>query len=144
MILNMSPNQLKYLKKIKREKILITTIQLSLLIGFIVIWEILSKYNIINSFISRKFPLQGKLMSISALGRYDYMGEHSDGKKNEEGMLTVTQPERHRMTLGSTLTFGTVRRIELRVNYEKYFYHKDAVIPVSDHDKLVVEVMCRF
>lgn len=100
--------------------------------------------NIINSFISRKFPLQGKIMSISALGRYDYMGEHSDGKKNEEGMLTATQPERHRMTLGSTLTFGTVRRIELRVNYEKYFYHKDAIIPVSDHDKLVVEVMCRF
>ena len=47
----MSPNQIKYLKKIKREKILITIIQLSLLIGFIVIWEIFSKYNIINSFI---------------------------------------------------------------------------------------------
>lgn len=100
--------------------------------------------NIIDSFISRKFPLRGKLMSIAALGRYDYMGDHSDGKINEEGKLTVTQPERHRMTLGSTLTFGSVRRIELRVNYEKYFYHRDAVIPVSDHDKLVVEVMCRF
>lgn len=100
--------------------------------------------NIINSFISRKFPLRGKLTSIAALGRYDYMGEHSDGIKNDEGVLTATQPERHRMTVGSTLTFGKARRVELRVNYEKYFYHDDAVIPVSDHDKFVVEVMCRF
>lgn len=100
--------------------------------------------NLVNSFVSRKFPLNGKMTSISASGRYDYMDAHSDGVKNSDGMLAVTQPERHRATIGSTLTFGTTRWVELRVNYEKYFYHSDAVIPVSDHDKLVVEVMCRF
>lgn len=47
----MSPEQKKYLKRIKLEKLLITIIQFSLLIGFIVIWELLSKYNLINSFI---------------------------------------------------------------------------------------------
>lgn len=100
--------------------------------------------NLVDAFASRKFPINRKLTSISASGRYDYMSEHSDGIKNDDGLLTATQPERHRMTLGSTLTFGTTRWVEIRVNYEKYFYHKDAVIPVSDHDKMVVEVMCRF
>lgn len=103
-----------------------------------------SGVNLVNSFISRKFPLRHKLTSISASGRYDYMDRHSDGIKNADGLLTLTQPQRQRMTLGSTLTFGTLRYVELRVNFEKYFYHHDAVIPVSDHDKLVVEVMCRF
>ena len=42
------------------------------------------------------------------------------------------------------LSSAPATRTRERVNYEKYFYHKDAVIPVSDHDKLVVEVMCRF
>lgn len=100
--------------------------------------------NLFNSFISRKFHLNHKLTSIAALGRYDFMDEHSDGIKNADGALTATQPQRHRVTVGSTLTFGAARRVELRLNYEKYFYHKDAVIPVSDHDKLVMEVMCRF
>lgn len=103
-----------------------------------------SGVNLVNSFISRRFPLRHKLTSISASGRYDYMDGHSDGIKNDEGLLTLTQPQRQRMTLGSSLTFGTQRYVELRLNYEKYFYHHDAVIPVSDHDKFVVEVMCRF
>lgn len=100
--------------------------------------------NLVNSFVSRKFPLRHRLASVSASGRYDYMDTHSDGKRNEAGELAATQPRRHRMTLGSTLTFGAARRVELRVNYEKYFYGRDAVVPVSDHDKVVMEVMCRF
>lgn len=100
--------------------------------------------NIVNSFVSRKFPLRHKLTSIAASGRYDYIDEHSDGKKNDCGVLTATQPQRHRMTVGSTLTFGTARYVELRVNFEKYFYRTGATIPVSDHDKLVVELMARF
>ena len=40
-----------FLKKIKREKILITLIQLSIFIVFLVFWEVLSKYKIINTFL---------------------------------------------------------------------------------------------
>lgn len=47
----MSKEHKLYLRKLKLENIYITIIQLSLLIGFFVIWELLSKYNIINSFI---------------------------------------------------------------------------------------------
>lgn len=47
----MSLEQKKYLKKIKRDKAIIFLIQISLTLLFIISWELLSKYNIINSFI---------------------------------------------------------------------------------------------
>lgn len=47
----MSKEHLIYLKKRKREKILITTTQILITIFFITMWELLSRYNIINSFI---------------------------------------------------------------------------------------------
>lgn len=40
-----------YLKKIKRKKIIIKIIQISIGVIFIVLWELLSRFNIINSFI---------------------------------------------------------------------------------------------
>lgn len=42
----------EYLKKRRRKKILITLTQLLILISLIIIWEILAKYKIINTFIS--------------------------------------------------------------------------------------------
>lgn len=47
----MSVEHKEYLKKLKREKIFILVCQFMIIIGFILIWELLSKYNIINSFI---------------------------------------------------------------------------------------------
>lgn len=46
-----SKEQLLYLKKRKRDKIIILLSQISLLVSFIVLWEFLSKYELINSFI---------------------------------------------------------------------------------------------
>ena len=47
----MSINQINYLKKIKRKKIIISIIQIMLLVLFILTWELLSNKEIINSFI---------------------------------------------------------------------------------------------
>ena len=47
-----SNEQNKYIKKLKRNNILIKTTQISILIIFLLSWELLSKYNIINSFIT--------------------------------------------------------------------------------------------
>lgn len=47
----MSDERKKYLRKLKLRKIFIVVCQLSLLIGFITIWELLAKYEIINTFI---------------------------------------------------------------------------------------------
>ncbi len=47
-----SEDRKKYLAKKKRLKIIITTTQIAILIGFIVIWELLAKYNIIDGFLT--------------------------------------------------------------------------------------------
>ena len=47
----MSPKQIAYLKKIKRDNLLILLTQIIIIISFLLTWEFLSKYNIINSFI---------------------------------------------------------------------------------------------
>lgn len=44
--------QLLFIKRIKKRKRLISIIQLSILILFLFIWELLAKYNIINTFIT--------------------------------------------------------------------------------------------
>ena len=46
-----SPEHKKYLKDIKKEKIVVIILQLLIIISFLVIWEILSNKNIINSFL---------------------------------------------------------------------------------------------
>lgn len=40
-----------YLKKEKKEKIIVVSSQISILLTFLILWEVLSKYEIINSFI---------------------------------------------------------------------------------------------
>lgn len=47
----MSKEQALYLKKRKRNKLIILLSQISLLVTFIGLWELLSKYELINSFI---------------------------------------------------------------------------------------------
>lgn len=47
----MSNEHIKYLKKERYNKIFITTMQIFILIGFLSMWELLSYYQIINSFI---------------------------------------------------------------------------------------------
>ena len=47
----MSLEHIVYLKKLKREKIFIISMQIMITFTFLLVWELLSKYNIINSFI---------------------------------------------------------------------------------------------
>lgn len=49
---NLSEERIKYLNKIKRDKILVILMQIILLVGFLSIWEILARKNLIDSFIT--------------------------------------------------------------------------------------------
>lgn len=49
---NISEERKKYLKKIKKDKILVLLTQISIVVGFIVLWEVLANLNIIDSFIT--------------------------------------------------------------------------------------------
>ena len=90
------------------------------------------------------------LMSLRA--RYDYMSDHADGNSFDalSGKALLTDVERGRITGGLNFRFARslVRNTttELRLNYEKYLYSAEnlAKAKVSDHDKVVVELMVRF
>ena len=89
--------------------------------------------------------LRKKLLhKISALARFDYMGDHSDGTLNEQGQLYITDYERKRLTAGFTFSITKPFIADLRINYEKYLYNDNAEIKVSEQDKIVAEVMVRF
>lgn len=61
----MSNEQKTYLKKIKQKKITILLIQITIFIGFFILWEILSRNEIINSFVfSRPSKIWTTIISL--------------------------------------------------------------------------------
>lgn len=100
--------------------------------------------NAVNVFAVRRWPLRRVFSGISALARYDCMSDHSNGIQDDKGVLVTDDPGRHRITGGVTLSMGSKAKSEIRLNYEKYFYAEGVKAGVSDHDKIVLEVMCRF
>ncbi|WP_237037795.1 porin [Phocaeicola faecalis] len=98
-----------------------------------------------NGFVNYDLPIKkGLFKKISFLGRYDSMGDHSNGVANEEGQLYITDYSRQRLTGGVTLSFGKAFQADLRINYEKYFYDDLSLAKESEQDKFVMELMVRF
>ena len=104
-----------------------------------------------DGFVSYDIPLRKCLFTkVSPLVRYDYMSDHSDGKRylddkaNTAGQLVINDYKRSRITAGATLSFDKPFISEIRVNYEKYLYRHDALPKVSERDKIVVEFMTHF
>ena len=59
--------------------------------------------------------------------------------------LTVNNPARRRITLGSTLTYQKkFLKTAIRLNYEKYFYDSNVNAPVGESDKIVAELVVKF
>ena len=94
----------------------------------------------------------GLVESISYLGRYDWMQDHSSGASgfeedaanNNHRALVMTDAERHRMTLGATLHLrNPYFPTSVRVNYEKYWYPHEGA-KESEQDKIVCEVIIKF
>ncbi len=87
---------------------------------------------------------------VSLLARYDYMSDHSDGRRyadgepNSLGSLIVNDYRRSRVTAGVTLSMNKPFVSDLRINYEKYMYRSGAIVKPSEGDKIVVEVMTHF
>lgn len=107
-----------------------------------------------NGFINYDIPLKKVFSKISVLGRYDFMTDHWDGStyeiktdehNNEIMNINTTEYKRHRITAGTTLSIAKKPfTADLRLNYEKYLYDKDAIIDPSEKDKIVIELMIRF
>lgn len=88
------------------------------------------------------------IQSVSYLLRYDYMDNHSDGKKGLDantGKLIQSDGERHRLTAGLTFSVRNSHfPTDIRLNYEKYWYPGHGTPKESEQDKLVAELMIRF
>lgn len=100
--------------------------------------------NAFNGFVCYNLPLRKVFQKISFLSRFDYMDNHSNGKYNEKGLLTINDHKRKRLTNGITLSLGKAFIADIRVNYEKYFYNSGVTPKISEQDKLVIEFMTRF
>ena len=73
------------------------------------------------------------------------MTDLSSGAVDEEGAFYVTDSARNRITVGGTVTY-TYKAVhaDIRLNYEKYFYHSGAEIADGLNDKIVAELVIRF
>lgn len=107
--------------------------------------------NSFDSFISYDIPLKKCFFQkISPLVRYDFMSDHSDGKRylndkeDQAGSLIINDYKRSRVTGGVTLSINKPFVSDIRINYEKYFYDDRFLAKVSERDKFVIEVMTHF
>lgn len=93
-----------------------------------------------------KMPVKAGLFNrLSVEARLDGMTAHSDGRRDADGLLTTTDPSRTRLTLGATLScLRGSHGLDLRADYEKFFYHSGVEIPAGGGDRLVVELVLRF
>ncbi len=100
-----------------------------------------------DGFINWDIPVKGKnklVRMVSPLVRYDYMGDHSDGKALDNGAIGLTEYKRSRITGGATIHLSKPFISDIRLNFEKYLYRSGAVAKASERDKLVIEFMTRF
>ena len=100
-----------------------------------------------DGFVNYDIAVAGKrnlIKKVSPLGRYDFMTDHSDGTLDDEGKMKLTDYKRSRISGGVTLSLAKPFVSDIRINYEKYFYGKNALPKVSERDKIVFEVMTRF
>ena len=104
-----------------------------------------------DGFVSYDIPLRHCMFKkISPLARYDFMTDHSDGKRyldgeeNTAGQLIVNDYKRSRITGGVTLSFDKPFVSDIRINYEKYFYGHNGIAKTSEKDKIVVELVAHF
>lgn len=107
----------------------------------------------IDAFVNYDIKVKNKesmIKKVSPLVRYDFMSDHSngkrylDGKESADGVLKTNDYQRHRVTGGVTLSLATPFVSDIRINYEKYFYRHSGRPKTSEEDKIVVEVMTRF
>lgn len=99
-----------------------------------------------NLFADYHFPVRlGIFNQASVQSRFDGMTAYSTGETLDDGRLTVDFPSRRRITAGFMLSYiHKSVRSDLRLNYEKYFYHSGAQIPVGANDKICAEIVVKF
>lgn len=97
-------------------------------------------------FVNYDLPVGRGIVDILAFAaRFDGHSDASNGYYNADHVLTVSYPERKRITVGATTRYqrGKVH-FDMRLNYEQYFYrnHRDA--DPSEDNKLAAAMILYF
>ena len=72
---NISDDRKKYLQKQIKDKVLVIVVQISLVLGFIILWEVLANAKIIDSFImSQPSRIWNTLVNLSSNGLLEHIG----------------------------------------------------------------------
>ncbi len=99
-----------------------------------------------NLFANYAMPVRaGFFNRLGFHGRFDGMTAHSTATCTD-GELITNHPSRNRITAGASLSYIRTKNmfVELRADYEKYFYHSGTKIDPEYGDKFVAEIVLRF
>lgn len=100
-----------------------------------------------NFWTDYRMPVKAGIFNrLSFQGRFDGMTNFSDGYFNNDPQLSVTAPRRNRLTVGCTLSYIRSANLflDIRADYEKYFYSKGYTPTPENSDKIVLEMVLRF
>lgn len=100
-----------------------------------------------NLFADYHMPVRAGIFNrLSFQARVDGMTAHSTGHRTSDGLLITNNPARNRVTVGSTISHISSPKVyaDLRLNYEKYFYHSGVTPSLDGSDKLLLELVLRF
>ncbi len=99
-----------------------------------------------NFYADYRMPVKvGVFNQASLQARFDGMTAHSSGTRNADGNLVTNHQARNRVTVGGTLSYVyKAVHCDVRLDYEKYFYHSGVAIPEGDGDKICAEMVIRF
>lgn len=92
------------------------------------------------------FPVKwGMFNQASAQVRYDGMTNNSDGRLDDKDELTYNDAAANRITLGATVS-SVYKKVhaDVRLNYEKYFYHKHTEYKKVYDNLISAELVIRF
>lgn len=98
------------------------------------------------AFASYGIPVDWRPFNLwSFHGRFDAMGDHSNGKPGDDGLLLTNDASRRRLTVGTSLACN-IRKVkaEIILDYEKYFFDKGVEAPVGQDNKIVAELVLKF
>lgn len=98
-------------------------------------------------FADYRMPLNTRFFNrLSFQARFDGMTAHSSGTRDANKELCTNHPARNRVTVGTTISYIRSKNmfLDLRANYEKYFYHHGAAITPDNGDKATIELVVRF
>ncbi|MDE6267248.1 MAG: OprO/OprP family phosphate-selective porin [Muribaculaceae bacterium] len=92
------------------------------------------------------FPVKWAMFNrASVQGRYDGMSNNSNGRPDAEGLITYSDAAANRITVGGTLSYFYKRvHADVRLNYEKYFYHSGTPYKKYYDNMLTAELVVRF